>query len=394
MASAFSGPDYGKGKMTRFSLYILKQISGPLTLLTFSFAGVIWLTQSLRFIDLILNKGLSLGLFLYMTLLLLPSLLAIILPIALFVAVLFTYYQLINDREIVVLKAASVSHARLAGPALTVGFIVMGLVYMINMALMPVGFHEFKNIQSQARDSYASLLLREGVFNTPVNGLTIYVRERKPNGELLGILVHQENGEETPSTVMAERGVLLETPDGLRLVMSNGNRQEVNVSDGELSLLYFEQYAFEFAENSGLDFSRFREAKERMLPDLFWPKDVVEERHKREFRAEAHRRLLTPWISAVFVFIALGALFSGDFDRRGSNWRLFYAVMLGLLVQAAALGAPGLMTKMPHLIPLMYLATLVMLGSAGYVAVVDPLRRALISVGRHRYGNTKGQKIE
>ena len=208
--------------------------------------------------DRILNKGLSLGLFLYMTLLLLPSLLAIILPIALFVAVLFTYYQLISDREIVVLKAASVSHARLAGPALTVGFIVMGVVYIINMALMPVGFHEFKNIQSQARDSYASLLLREGVFNTPVNGLTIYVRERKPNGELLGILVHQENGEETPSTVMAERGVLLETPDGLRLVMSNGNRQEVNVSDGELSLLYFEQYAFEFAENSGLDFSRFR----------------------------------------------------------------------------------------------------------------------------------------
>ena len=89
MTCAFSRPDNGKGIMTRFSLYIMKQISGPLILLTFSFSGVIWLTQSLRFIDLILNKGLSLGLFLYMTLLLLPSLLAIILPIALFVAVLF-----------------------------------------------------------------------------------------------------------------------------------------------------------------------------------------------------------------------------------------------------------------------------------------------------------------
>ena len=380
-----------KVKMARFSIYIMKQISGPLLLLTCSFAGVIWLTQSLRFVDLILNKGLSFGLFLYMTLLLLPSLLATILPIALFIAVLYAYYNLISDREIIVFKAATLSHARLAGPALAVALMVMGLVYMINLALMPLGFHEFKNIQSQVRNSFASLLLREGVFNTPVNGLTIYVRERKPNGELLGILVHQENGGDTPSTVMAERGVLLETPDGLRLVMSDGNRQEVNAGDGELSLLYFEQYAFEFAENSGLDFSRFREAKERMLPDLFWPKDVVEERHKREFIAEAHRRLLTPLISAIFVFIALGALFAGDFDRRGSNWRLFYAVLLGLVVQAAALGAPGLMTKAPHLIPLVYLATVIMLGSAGYVAVLDPLRSLLISVGRHRYRNTKGQ---
>ena len=67
-----------RGTMSRYSIYIMQQIVGPLTLLTFSFTGVIWLTQSLRFVDLILNKGLSLGLFLYMTLLLLPSLLAII----------------------------------------------------------------------------------------------------------------------------------------------------------------------------------------------------------------------------------------------------------------------------------------------------------------------------
>ena len=104
--------------MSRFSLYIMRQILGPLTLLTFGFTGVIWLTQSLRFVDLIVNKGLSLGLFLYMTLLLLPSLLAIILPVALFAAVLYAYHQLISDREIVVLKAATLSHARLAGPAL------------------------------------------------------------------------------------------------------------------------------------------------------------------------------------------------------------------------------------------------------------------------------------
>ncbi|SVD93231.1 uncharacterized protein METZ01_LOCUS446085, partial [marine metagenome] len=56
--------------MRRFSLYIMGQIVGPLIVVVFSFTCVIWLTQSLRFIDLIINKGLSFGLFLYMTALL------------------------------------------------------------------------------------------------------------------------------------------------------------------------------------------------------------------------------------------------------------------------------------------------------------------------------------
>ena len=387
----FTGPVVGREAMTRFSLYIMRQIIGPLMILSFSFAGVIWLTQSLRFVDLIVNKGLSLGLFLYMTLLLLPSLLAIILPVALFAAVLYAYHQLISDREIVVLKAATLSHAKLAAPAIWIALMVMGTCYAINLFLMPVGFHEFKNIQSQVRSSFASLLLREGVFNTPITGLTIYVRERKNTGELRGILVHQDNGDEIPSTVMAESGMLLNTPDGPRLVMSNGNRQEVNVGDGQLSLLYFEQYAFEFGDNSGLEFSRFREAKERLLPDLFWPTDVTEERHKREFVAEGHRRLLTPLITMVLVFIAFSSLFSGDFNRRGSNWRLCYAVALGFLLQAAVLGIPSVMTKAPHLIPVVYLMAFTILGCAGYVAVADPFRNVNLRFGRAKPRSIAGR---
>ena len=211
--------------MRRFSLYIMGQIVGPLIVVVFSFTGVIWLTQSLRFIDLIINKGLSFGLFLYMTALLLPSLLSVILPIALFASVLYVYHQLVVDREIVVLKATGLSNAGLAVPAIGIAGVVMLLCYAVNLYLMPLGFHEFKNIQSQVRNSFASLLLREGVFNTPVDGLTIYVRERGNDGELRGILVHEARTSSEPSTLMAESGKLVHTDDGPRLVLLNGNRQ-------------------------------------------------------------------------------------------------------------------------------------------------------------------------
>ena len=59
----------------------------------------IWLSQSLRFVDLIVNKGLPVVTFLYLALLLLPRFLTIVLPIALFCATLFTYNKLMNDSE-------------------------------------------------------------------------------------------------------------------------------------------------------------------------------------------------------------------------------------------------------------------------------------------------------
>ena len=69
--------------MTAICRYILRQLFEATVFITIVLACTIWLTQSLRFVELIINRGLSLGAFLYLTSLLLPSFLVIILPVAL-----------------------------------------------------------------------------------------------------------------------------------------------------------------------------------------------------------------------------------------------------------------------------------------------------------------------
>ena len=167
----------------------------------------------------------------------------------------------------------------------------------------------------------------------------------------------------------------MQTSDGPRLVLSNGNRQEVKKLNGELSLLYFERYAFDFGDTAGLDAARFREAKERLIWDLFWPADAVEERHVREFAAEGHRRLITPLVCLLFVLIGLGALFSGDFNRRGSNRRLQCAGVIAVAAQALTFGLTSLMVRAPTIIPFIYLLFFLMLCIGCYVVSADPLRR-------------------
>ena len=88
-----------------FTRYVLGQLLVGMILVTAGLTCVIWLSQSLKFVEMIVNRGLSVGTFIFMTGLLLPNFLLIILPIALFTVIVFTYSKLINDRELVIMRA-------------------------------------------------------------------------------------------------------------------------------------------------------------------------------------------------------------------------------------------------------------------------------------------------
>ena len=110
--------------MKKLNKYIVKQILVGFLLVTFSLMSILWLTQSLRFVDLITGKGIPVSIFIEMTSLLMPRLFVILSPISLFVAVLFVYNRMLSDRELVVMKAAGISPWQGGQPALIVGIFV------------------------------------------------------------------------------------------------------------------------------------------------------------------------------------------------------------------------------------------------------------------------------
>src|ERR1700758_2818186 len=107
--------------VTRIDRYLFRQLFAALIAVTGALVALIWLTQSLRFVELIVNRGLSPLVFLRLTALLVPSFVAVILPITTFVVVQFVYQRLAGDRELTVMRAAGLSPTRLARPGRAVG---------------------------------------------------------------------------------------------------------------------------------------------------------------------------------------------------------------------------------------------------------------------------------
>ena len=126
------------------------------------------------------------------------------------------------DSELVVMQAAGLSRWRLSAPALQVAVGVTAIAYVIALYLQPVSYTRFRDMQSFLRNNYVSILLQEGVFSNPVEGLTVFIRERDADGILHGILVHDNRNPKNPITMMAEEGKLVETPQGPRFLLKNG----------------------------------------------------------------------------------------------------------------------------------------------------------------------------
>ena len=366
--------------MRKLSFYILRQIVGPFLLFTFLLALVVWMTQSLRLLDLVINRGQSAGIFAYLTVLMLPSLLVVIIPIAFFGAALFALNKLNHDSELVVMWSAGVSRVQMATPVLFAAALAMALTYLCSLYLMPLGQRLTRDKVFEIRADIGAAILREGAFTTPSEGLTVFIRELAPTGEIRGILVHDNRDLTRPITYLAETGVLAQTPAGARLIMLNGNIERAEEAGARLSVLKFDRYVFDLDEYAGQQRATERETSERYLSELFEPQLTGANQDVRRgvYLAEAHNRLSGPLYCLTFALIALAATAKGHMLRASYALRLGGAALMGALLRLLGYAAQGTAARNQAFLPVLYLLPLVGMVLATAVLTDVPLLPASV----------------
>ena len=344
--------------MTNLDRYILRQCFGVTVFVTAALSAAIWLAQSLRLIDLIVNRGLSIEIFLYLALLILPRFLDIVLPIGVFIAVLFTFNRLTTESELVVMRSVGLSHLALAKPVLLLAGIAFFVLMTLSVYFLPASNRAFKDLQFEIRNRFVSSLLQEGTFTTISDKLTIYIRSRDDRGEVTGLLISDSRDPEKPVTILAERGVFVDSPTGARIVMVNGNRQQFDPNSGKLSLLTFDRYTLDLESLHDAPVVRFREAAERFLDELFYPPANADPELRLRFTIEAHQRILIPLSALSFSLIPLACLLPGEFNRRGQLKRAMLAIVIAFLFELLDIGVNNLAALSAAAIPLMYVTDL------------------------------------
>ncbi len=312
--------------------------------------AVVWVTQTLQRADVIVEHGGSLGVLARISVLVLPSLLAVIIPFSLFAAALYSIQRLHSDSEIAVMFASGVSRLRIAAPLIVIAAAGALATLWINLTIMPATYRVLKQEIYEIRTDFAAVLLRAGEF-TPVDpGFTIYVEDVRPGagergGVFIGLLVNDYRDPNEIITYMAQRGALRQTENGPVLALANGNIQRLSPESGAVEIVPFDETVINADSFTDAPRERTLELTERYLGELFHP-DLSQEwdrKNARRLAAEGHNRLASPLYAIAYVMIALFALMGGPYDRRGYAKRIGAACavagalrILGFVAQTTA----------------------------------------------------------
>jgi lipopolysaccharide export system permease protein len=368
--------------------YILRQCLSVMIFVTGALTAAVWLAQSLRLVDLIVNRGLSAEMFLYLAMLILPRFLDIVVPIGVFIAVLFVFNRLITESELVVMRAAGLSPLSLAKPVLELAGIAFLFLMLLSLYFLPASNREFKDLQFEIRNRFVASLLQEGAFTTISEKLTIYIGNRNDRGEVIGLLIDDERDPQRPVTLLAERGAFADTGSATRIIMVNGSRQQYDRDTGKLSVLTFDRYVLDLGMLRDTPEVRFREAQERFLGELLFPPEDIDPGTREAFLVEANERLTVPLSALSFALIPLACLLPGEFNRRGQLKRVLLAIGLALAFQSLDLAVKNLEGRYPAAIALSYLIDLLPfalgIGILSYRGIRFNFRRVSVAAAATR----------
>ena len=324
--------------------YLLRQLLGPTLLATAALTAVALLSTSLTQLEIIVSQRQSALIFLKVTLLAMPQLINMVMPIALFVAALVALNRLHVDQEIVVCFAGGMSRWRVISPALRLAGAMAVLALSLNLWVQPAALRAMREVLFDVRTDLASTLVREGEFTAPAPGLTVYAQSVDNGGLIHNLFIHQAKDDGGATTYTADEGRVIKRGGKPVLEMHKGSTQEFSKT-GVLNFLTFDDYPFELSSFVSTSELVHYKPSDRYLHELLFPdlSQDWERRNRDKLLAEGHARLSTPLYNLTFMCFALWAIVGGGFSRMGYGPRiaLIAAVaaalrIVGFVVEAAS----------------------------------------------------------
>lgn len=333
--------------MTRIQRYLFIAVLRTVVIIVGGLALLALLAQGLSQTDLIIENRQSAVTYFWIVMLGAPQIIALLTPLALFIAAVWSLNRIHRDSEIVVAQAAGMTRWQIASPIIRLAAIAAVAHLTINLWVQPAAQRTLRENVADIRRDLATALIQPGQFTQAEDKLTFYARESRGD-DLRGILISDGRDPTRRVDYLAQEGTVIRIDGTPAIVMRNGQIHDLDQNQS-LSILDFEQYTFDLAPFMAEQGEVTLKSSDRYLHELFFVdrKNYLEVQNADNFLAEAHARLTTPLLNIAMAMIAIMAVIGGDFSRHGYSRRISIAtagalalVIVQLSVQSASQDDP------------------------------------------------------
>jgi len=190
--------------------YLVRQFIPPLLFAFAAMTSIMLLNQVARRFGALVGKGLPWSVIGQVFLLCLPFIIAMTLPMAVLVAVLYTFSHLAADSEITAMRASGVSVVQLLRPMLLVGLLLTAFNFWFTDQVLPKSNAQLRNLLINISRKKPTLELREQVINEiPPSGLFLRASRIDANtGRLRSVTIYDMAGTDNRRIIYADSGVM------------------------------------------------------------------------------------------------------------------------------------------------------------------------------------------
>ena len=323
--------------MARFDRYLLSQL-----MVLFGFFGLVlvmvyWINKAVVLFDQLIADGQSAAVFLEFSALSLPAVIKLALPLASFAAAVYVTNRMTTESEMVAVQATGFSTFRLARPVLYFGIIVALLISVLTHFLVPLASAQLNLRRTEIAQNVTARLLTEGKFIEPTAGITFYIRNITPAGELRDIFLSDTRDPAKSITYTAAQAYLVRADTGAQLVMIDGLAQTLQSDTQRLFTTTFSDFAYDIGEFLSVAQATGRRSSEvgtlellRATPQL----QAQTNQSKAQLISQAHDRFGQALLGLVGALLGFSALMVGGFSRFGVWRQIVGAIFLIIVIKA------------------------------------------------------------
>ncbi|MFV0361076.1 LPS export ABC transporter permease LptF [Tropicimonas sp.] len=357
--------------MAKFDRYYLYQLTVLFGFFSLVLVSVYWVNRAVLLFDQLLADGGSAGIFVTLTLLTLPNVIRLVLPVSAFVAAVYVTNRLTTESELVVTQATGMSPWRMARPVLYFGLMVSLLMGLLVHVLVPASRTQLADRSDEIEANVAARLLTEGQFLHPTDDITFYIRRITPQGELRDVFLSDSREDDTRTEFMAAQAYLVQDATGPKLVMVEGEAHTLYLEDMRLAVTRFDSFTYDVGALMSSGPRTRRDVREYDTLTLFAPDQAALDATRKKpaaFLYEGHLRIAQPLNPLIAALIGFSALMLGGFSRFGVWPQIGLAIVLIIALQAVENVTADMARRDTSLWPLVYLPT-----ALGVLAIVTML---------------------
>ncbi len=322
--------------MAKFDRYLLSQLMVIFGLSSLVLVLVYWINRAVRLFDQIIASGESAAVFLELSVLTLPNVIKLVLPVSAFTAAVYVTNRLSSESELVVVQSTGYSPWRLARPVLLFGLLVAIFASVLAHVLVPASLAQLSKRQAEIAENVTARLLTEGRFLHPSDGVTFYIARISPQGELKNVFLSDARRDVRRVTYTAASALLIRGDNSPKLLMFDGMAQTFDEMTGRLTVTRFDEFAFDISALLDVPQAGPKTIRERYTSELLSPtSELLKETRSRPAQAllEGHTRITQTFLCVVAPLLGFATLLVGGFSRFGI-WRQIIGAIVILVILA------------------------------------------------------------